>query len=158
MAIRQFSALVFARSRDLCLERTGQRYSAGLRAAIARSLGSVVLALAVACQPVAFSGSSASEKIAFDLSTLDENGFYGPPGGKRSLDYEFCIPTGDAYAQAIGAIDPSAQLFPQRRGSIGCGEGEVLAIGNTNQANSETILIELANLKYIDRIQPVDWE
>ncbi|MBE9111220.1 hypothetical protein IQ273_17585 [Nodosilinea sp. LEGE 07298] len=116
------------------------------------------MVIAAACLPTASSDSSASDKIAFDLSTLDENGLYGPPNGKRSLDYEFCIPTGDAYAQAVGAIDPSVQLFPQSRGRIGCSEGEVLAIGNTNQANYETILIEVANLDYIDRIQPVDWE
>ncbi|MBE9155646.1 hypothetical protein IQ265_02155 [Nodosilinea sp. LEGE 06152] len=118
----------------------------------------MVLGLAFACQAVPPAGSSASDKIAFDLSTLDENGLYGPPDGKRSLDYEFCIPVGDAYAQAVGAIDPSVQLFPQSRGRIGCGEGEVLAIGHTNQANYDTILIELAHLDYIERIQPVDWE
>ncbi|PSN15038.1 hypothetical protein C7293_08870 [filamentous cyanobacterium CCT1] len=132
--------------------------SFGIRAAIALPLGAAVLAVAIACQPLASSNSSASDKIAFDLSSLDENGLYGPPDGKRSLDYEFCIPVGDAYAQAVGAIDPSVQLYPQSRGRIGCGEGEVLAIGNTNQADHDTVLIELANLDYIERIQPVDWE
>jgi hypothetical protein len=34
----------------------------------------------------------------------------------------------------------------------------VLAIGNTHQANYQIILMELANLDYIDRIQPVYWE
>ena len=132
--------------------------SSGIRAAIALPLGTALLTIAAACLPVSSSNSGAIAKIAFDLSTLDENGLYGPPNGKRSLDYEFCIPTGDAYAQAIGAIDPSVQLFPQSRGRIGCGEGEVLALGNTHQANYDTILIELANLDYIERIQPVDWE
>lgn len=122
-------------------------------------VGAVVVFLAVACQPVPSADhGSAMDKIAFDLSTLDENGLYGPTDGKRSLDYEFCIPAGGAYAQAVNAIDPSAQFFPQSRGRIGCGEGEVLTIGNTYQANHQDILIELANLDYIDRIQPVDWE
>ncbi|WP_196358099.1 hypothetical protein [Nodosilinea nodulosa] len=117
------------------------------------------MACSLACQAIPpADNSSARDKIAFDLSLLDENGLYGPPDGKRSLDYEFCIPTGDAYAQAVGAIDPSAQFFPQSQGRIGCGEGQVLAIGNTHQADHEDILIELANLDYIDRIQPVDWE
>ncbi|PSR17338.1 hypothetical protein C8255_13145 [filamentous cyanobacterium CCP3] len=132
--------------------------SFGIRAAIALPVGVVVFVISTACQPVSSSNSSASDKIAFDLSTLDENGLYGPPSGKRSLDYEFCIPVGDAYAQAVGAIDPSVQLFPQSLGRIDCGEGEILAIGNTNQADYDTILIELANLDYIERIQPVDWE
>jgi hypothetical protein len=122
-------------------------------------LGAVVVSLAVACQPVPSTDhSSAMDKIAFNLSVLGENGLYGPTDGKRSLDYEFCIPAGGAYVQAISAIDPSAQFFPQSRGRIGCGEGEVLTIGNTYQANHQDILIELANLDYIDRIQPVDWE
>ncbi|MGB3202839.1 MAG: hypothetical protein WBA99_18175 [Nodosilinea sp.] len=131
---------------------------ASLHSGATLPLGAVVLSLAVACQAVPSAHSSASDKIAFDLSTLDENGLYGSPGGKRSLDYEFCIPNGDAYAQAVGAIDPSTRFFPQSRGRIGCGENEVLAIGNTNQPDYDTILIELANLDYIDRIQPMDWE
>ncbi|MBD1917636.1 MULTISPECIES: hypothetical protein [Cyanophyceae] len=130
-----------------------------LRSSVALSLGAAVLTLAFSCQPVPSADhSSAMDKIAFDLSTLDENGLHGPTDSKRSLDYEFCIPAGGAYTQVVSAIDPSAQFFPQSRGRIGCGEGEVLTIGNTHQANHQTILIELANLNYIDRIQPVDWE
>jgi hypothetical protein len=139
----------------------------GLKATYATATGGarplwgllLVLTVAVACQPgSAADGVSATDKIAFDLGALDENGLYGPPDGKRSLDYEFCIPTGDAYTLAISAIDPSAQFFPQSQGRIGCGDGEVLTIGNTHQANHQDILIELANLNYIDRIQPVYWE
>lgn len=115
--------------------------------------------LALACQPVSGPDrSSAMDKIAFDLSSLDEHGLYGPADGKRSLDYEFCLPSGETYAEEVSAIDPSAQFFPQSRGRIGCGAGEVLTIGNTHQANHQIILMELANLNYIDRIQPVDWE
>ncbi|MBD2107915.1 hypothetical protein [Nodosilinea sp. FACHB-13] len=129
------------------------------RSSAALPLGAAVLALTFACQPVPSADhSSAINKIAFDLSSLDENGLFGPADGKRSLDYEFCIPAGGAYTQAVGAIDPSAQFFPQSRGRIGCGEGEVLTIGNTYQTNYQDILIELANLNYIDRIQLVDWE
>lgn len=131
----------------------------GPRAAIAPSLGTVVITLSLACQPISSTNStSAVDKVAFDLSSLDENGLYGPADGKRSLDYEFCIPTGDAYAQAVGAIDPSVRFFPQSLGRIGCSEDEVLAIGNTHQSDYADILIELANLDYIDRIQQVDWE
>lgn len=128
-------------------------------AAIVLPIGLGVLALAWACQPVPSADSdSAMDKIAFDLNQLDENGLYGPANGKRSLDYEFCLPTGDPYAQTVRAIDPSVQFFPQSPGRIGCGDREVLAIGNTHQAHYQTILIELANLDYVDRIQPVDWE
>ena len=129
------------------------------RALAAPCLGAVVLTVALACQPLpAADDASSLDKIAFDLSSLDQDGLYGPADGKRSLDYEFCIPAGEPYVQVVSAIDPSAQFFPQSRGRIGCGEGEVLTIGNTHQANHQTILMELANLDYIERIQPVDWE
>lgn len=129
-----------------------------LRPTLTLPLG-ITLLVTLACQPVPSADrSTAVNKIAFDLSSLDENGLQGPTDGKRSLDYEFCIPAGGAYAQAVSAIDPSAQFFPQSRGRVGCGEGEVLTIGNTYQTNYQDILIELANLDYIDRIQPVDWE
>jgi hypothetical protein len=128
-----------------------------VRLAIALPLGTALLALA--CQPAPSADhSSAMDKIAFDLSVLDENGLYGPEDGRRSLDYEFCLPSGNPYAQAVSAIDPSAQFFSQSRGRIGCGHGQVLAIGNSHQANHQDILLELANLDYIERIQPVDWE
>lgn len=131
----------------------------GNRSSIAVPIGAAVLALCFACQPVpSADSSSAMDKITFDLSALDENGLYGPADGKRSLDYEFCIPTGDTYAEAVSAIDPSAQFFPQSRGRIGCGEEQVLTIGNTHQANYQEILMELANLDYVERIQQVDWE
>jgi hypothetical protein len=127
------------------------------RSALALGLGAAMLS--VASQPVSSADpGNAMDKIAFDLSTLDDDGLYGPADGKRSLDYEFCIPTGDVYAQTVSAIDPSVHLFPDSRGRIDCGAGEVLAIGNTHQANYQIILMELANLDYIDRIQPVYWE
>ncbi|WP_197064804.1 hypothetical protein [Leptolyngbya sp. KIOST-1] len=124
---------------------------------LALSVGTALLAGVAQLAP-ATASPGPTEKLAVDLSSLDENGLYGPPEGLRSLDYEFCIPTGDAYAQAVRAIDPSVQLFPHSRGRIGCGEHEVLAIGNTHQANHAAILRSLADLDYIERIQPVDWE
>ncbi len=118
-----------------------------------------MLILTLGCQPMpAADNTNALNKIAFDLSELDENGLYGPPNGKRSLDYEFCIPQGESYAQAVLAIDPSLDFFPQSRGRIGCTEQQTLTIGNTYQPNAQLILMELANLDYIDRIQRVDWE
>ncbi|NJL46644.1 MAG: hypothetical protein HC929_02960 [Leptolyngbyaceae cyanobacterium SM2_5_2] len=118
-----------------------------------------MLTVAYGCQPVpAVDSASVFDKIGFDLGELDENGLYGPTDGKRSLDYEFCIPQGNAYAQEVLVIDPSVNFFPQSQGRIGCTEQQTLAIGNTHQPNAQLILMELANLDYIDRIQRVDWE
>jgi hypothetical protein len=124
----------------------------------------VVLALAGlalgGCQPGATPepDPSAMEKINFDLDQFDDNGLYGPADGKRSLDYEFCIPQGEQYAAEVQAIDPSVNFFPTSAGRIGCTEDQMLTIGNTHQNNFRLVLLELANLDYVDRIQRVDWE
>lgn len=120
---------------------------------------SLLMVAAGGCQPLPSTKSpSPLDKIAFDLSQLDEQGLYGPTGGKRALDYEFCIPTGQTYQAAVSAIDPSLQLFAGIPGRIGCTEQQILAIGNTHQPRAQLVLQELANLDYIDRIVRVDWE
>lgn len=122
-------------------------------------IGFAGLALA-GCQPMSTpeAETSASEKITFDLTQLDDDGLYGPPDGKRSLDYEFCIPQGEQYREEVQAIDPSVNFFPGSAGRIGCTEEQILTIGNTHQADFRLVLMELANLEYVERIQRVDWE
>lgn len=102
--------------------------------------------------------SDAIAKISFDLDTLNADGLYGPPDGLRALDYEFCLPLTKPELDAVQAIDPSLQLYPGSVGRIGCTTDQVLAIGNTHQPNHRLILLELANLPYIERIDRVDWE
>lgn len=98
------------------------------------------------------------DKITFDLAQLDEDGLYGPPDGKRALDYEFCVPREAPYPDTVVAIDPSLRLYPNSPGRIGCTADQVLAIGNTHQPHAQDILMELANLDFIERIDRVDWE
>ncbi len=118
-----------------------------------------VVALAGGCQPQPPADSTTTlDKIGFDLTQLDDQGLYGPADGKRALDYEFCIPVGEAYGQAVTAIDPSLKLFPGRAGRIGCTDQQVLVMGNTHQPQAQLVLQELANLDYIHRIARVDWE
>jgi basic membrane lipoprotein Med (substrate-binding protein (PBP1-ABC) superfamily) len=115
----------------------------------------------VGCQqqpPSANDNSATTDKIAFDLNQFDDDGLYGPPDGKRSLDYEFCIPDGDTYLEEVNAIDPSLEVFLGSAGRIGCTADQTLAIGNTHQDNFRLVLMELANLDYVERIQRVDWE
>ncbi|NJL45890.1 MAG: hypothetical protein HC922_09645, partial [Leptolyngbyaceae cyanobacterium SM2_3_12] len=50
----------------------------------------LILGVSPGCQPLpAVDDTTAMDKIAFDLEILDADGLYGPPSGKRSLDYEF---------------------------------------------------------------------
>jgi hypothetical protein len=124
-----------------------------------RTVGGLGLSLVLACLPLPSVDRPAPlDKIAFDLSMFNESGLYGPADGKRSLDYAFCLPSAEATTETVRAIDPSVRFFPYSPGRIGCGEGQVLAIGNTHQVNHQSILMELAQLETIDRIQAVDWE
>ncbi|QQE67137.1 hypothetical protein GFS31_38490 [Leptolyngbya sp. BL0902] len=115
--------------------------------------------LTLACQPMTDGDQPmAVDKITFDLEQLDDNGLYGPPDGKRSLDYEFCVPGEPVLVETVQAIDPSLTLYPESPGRIGCTAEQVLAIGHTHQPNAVLILMELANLDFIERIDRVDWE
>ena len=92
------------------------------------------------------------EKIAIDLSTLDERGLRGPPNGLRSVSYEFCIPAGERYASEVQRIDPTLELMRGSRGRIGCAPSQVLCVGNTGQRSYLQVLERLAGLDYVGRI------
>jgi len=96
--------------------------------------------------------------IGLDVRLLDGNGFMGPDGGKRALDYEFCIPQGAGFAAEVRAIDGTARLYPNSRGRIGCDPGQVLVIGNTHQPHFAEVLRRLAALPYVERIEPAWFE
>ncbi|MFM7448375.1 MAG: hypothetical protein ACKO24_07245 [Leptolyngbyaceae cyanobacterium] len=110
--------------------------------------GSVLLA----CPP------ETTAKITFDLAQISSDGLIGPPDGRRSLDYEFCIPTGEAYQLQVQTIDPSLKFYPGGRGRVGCTTQQTLCIGNTHQAKWRAILLEIARLPYVQRIDQTVWE
>jgi hypothetical protein len=94
-----------------------------------------------------------ADVIGFDMSDIDADGLVGPPGGKRALDYEFCIPEGDAFAAEVQEIDASARLQLGSPGRIGCGPDQVLVIGNTHRPDFAVVLQRLAELPYVERIE-----
>ena len=89
-----------------------------------------------------------------DLSSVDAQGLIGPREGKRALSYELCVPGDEEKLAAVRAIDPSLELQKGSPGRIGCGEGEVLAIGSTHQPHWLSVLETLAELPYVERIEP----
>lgn len=95
----------------------------------------------------------AIRKIRFDLDQLDELGLYGPENGRRSLSYEFCIPNNLQAIEAVQDIDPTLVIYLQSPGRVGCGDMEVLAVGETHQPNYRDVLINLASLDAVDRIE-----
>ena len=92
------------------------------------------------------------DKIQFDFGRLDAEGLQGPPGGKRSLSYEFCTPNTPEARAEVAAVDPSVRFSCSSPGRIGCGPGECLSLGDSHQKDHRRHLLELAALPYIRRI------
>ncbi len=94
-----------------------------------------------------------SPKIRFDSSHLSEQGLMGQPGGWRSLSYEFCIPATPQAVADIRAIDPTLS-YSRSPGRIGCRQNQYLVIGHTHHPHWRKRLTRLANLPYVERIDP----
>ena len=99
------------------------------------------------------SETDVDRKIRFDLDQLDDAGLYGPEDGKRSLSYEFCVPYTSPAIATVQAIDPTVVIYLRSPGRIGCGADEVLAIGETHQPHYREVLMALASLDTVDRIE-----
>jgi hypothetical protein len=112
----------------------------------------LVLFLAACSQPKNKPNIEALDKIHFDLNILNEQGLYGASDGLQALSYEFCIPAEEKYAAEVQSIDSTVKISFDSPGRIGCSEKEYLCIGNTYQKNCREILIKLAGLEYIEKI------
>lgn len=102
--------------------------------------------------------SQALAKINFDLSTISESGLIGTGTGVRSLAYEFCIPANPTAEKEVRSIDPSLKIYRHSPGRIGCQKNQYLCIGETHQERWREKLLNLANLNYIEKIQPFHGE
>jgi hypothetical protein len=92
------------------------------------------------------------EKVEFDLQQLDADGLVGEGSGRRSLDYEFCLPRSELLIARVRQIDPSLSIYEGSPGRIGCRDNEVLCVGNTHQVGWEKVLGRLAAEPAIRRI------
>jgi len=91
------------------------------------------------------------DKITFDLSAISPAGLIGNQQSLRSVGYEFCIPAQADTVKAVKAIDPTVQ-FSRSRGRIGCQSNQYLCIGETHQPDWKAVLLKLAGLNYVKRI------
>jgi len=117
-------------------------------------VGLLALNLCLSCTPTE-PREKTMDKIRFDLSKINEDGLQGPPDGLRSVSYEFCIP--EARKAEVSRIDPTVE-FSRSPGRIGCGEGELLCIGQTHQENYREVLARLAALDYVREIREAFFE
>ncbi len=97
-------------------------------------------------------------KITFDLEMLNDEGLYGPPDGLRSLDYRFCIPKNERYKNEVMQIDPGIKIYNGSGSIQSCNEDQYLCIGNTHQKDFKQILLKLAALDYVKKIDEMIWE
>jgi hypothetical protein len=110
----------------------------------------------LACKPLNQSTSQVLSsnkvmKITFDLSKISENGLVGAVGSLRSLSYEFCIPADKKYLTEVRSLDPSVQVS-RSPGRIGCTKEQYLVMGDTHQARWRDVLMAIARLDYVQRI------
>jgi hypothetical protein len=104
------------------------------------------------------SDQEAIKKITFDLQMFNDDGLYGEPDGLVALDYKFCIPFNDEYKNEVASIDTTISFHKGTGIRNGCSANEYLCIGNTHQKGFKDILLQLASLDYIDRIEQMFWE
>lgn len=97
-------------------------------------------------------------KIGFDLDGLDVDGLAGGPDGKVSVSYEFRIPDTPANRAAVQAIDPGIGISAGPPGRVNAGPGFALCIGSTHKPRHREILLDLAALPFVERIQPCVFE
>ena len=86
----------------------------------------------------------------FSFSKLDKKGLIKKRG--TSLAYEFCIPNESEYLDKIKSIDKTIAIYKSSTGRIGCGENQILCIGETMDKNYKEIIIALTNLPYVKNI------
>lgn len=102
--------------------------------------------------------SSERSKIKFDLGELNGEGLRGPPGGLRSLHYEYCIPDQPDAIEQVTGIDPTLETHKGSRGRVGCGDGWILCLGNTHQPEHHRVLDLLAGLIFVTEIREAVFE
>ena len=110
------------------------------------------------CAEAQRSAVGPADKVRFDLGAIGADGLEGPPDGRRAVDYELCVPAEEAVVAEVRRIDPTAQALPGVRGRSGCRRGQVLVMGNTHHQRWRESLERLASLRYVQRIQRVDFE
>ena len=97
-------------------------------------------------------------KIGFDLDGLDVDGLAGGADGKVSISYEFRIPDTPEHRAAVQAIDPEIGISAGPRGRVDAGPGFALCIGSTHTPRHRELILALARLPFVERIQPCVFE
>lgn len=95
----------------------------------------------------------ALRKIGFDLDGLDADGLAGPADGKVAISYEFRIPDSPEHRATVKGIDPAIAIAAGPRGRVDAGPGFALCTGSTHDPRHREILLALARLPFVERIE-----
>ena len=93
------------------------------------------------------------QKIGFDLNNFDNEGMLTTGTGKRAIIYEYCIPRARQAVSVISTIDFSAEVKTDTPGKVNCSAQEVLVQGNSHQDNFKALIVQLARLPFVKRIE-----
>ncbi len=102
--------------------------------------------------------SDSDAKIKFDRRRLDEEGLQGSADGLRALHYEYCIPDRPEVIAKVAELDHTLETHRESPGRVGCGDGQLLCLGNTHQPNWRKTLDALAALPEIQEIREAVFE
>ncbi len=97
-------------------------------------------------------------RLEFDPDSIDRNGLMGPAGGKRYLDYEFCVPADPALLHRLQAGSPTLHCRPGAKGRSACRPDQALCIGNTGSPNWRGELCRFSTLPFVQQIRRTWWE
>ncbi|ACB53197.1 hypothetical protein cce_3849 [Crocosphaera subtropica ATCC 51142] len=92
------------------------------------------------------------DKITFDISEISADGLIGSVDGLRYLSYEFCIPGNEQAVERIKTIDSTINIYRQSPGRINCQNNQYLCVGETHNKQWKEILLSIAKLDYVERI------
>lgn len=100
-----------------------------------------------------------SSKITFALSEFTEDGLREKPKGEfNAISYEFCIPADEEKLKEVRDIDTTVGVYKDSKGRSGCSDKEWLCIGNSRRAGFKSVILKLASLSYVRKINETFWE
>ena len=99
-------------------------------------------------------------KINFNLDNFTDDGAMKHPHkeDRGYISYEFCIPADDEHFKEVSSIDSTLALYKTSKGRSACSDKEWLCIGSSHQPNFKKVILALAKLSYIRKINETFWE
>jgi len=97
-------------------------------------------------------------KVKFRTDDIRPDGLRGPPGGRVSVAFEFCVPADAGVYHELRRIDAGLVIEPASPGRIGCGDTQALVTGETGHAGWRDTLKALSGLDYVEEIRECQFE